>query len=303
MNSTRSSQRRSPGADPGPPPSVPPRSMSPAVGVGTNRPVAPRSSAPSASSRAMQQATGSGVVTSGSRNDSTRRANSSGGSSSSVPLSQIEKSVTHLLVATKQLLETLTQWSKGNATDTQVSDVYVRLGYEFNMACRAFSAINVDTSDLGNVPELLRNILEATLSQEASPESLERYLPKIRDIIINLLHGLKRKQTRLRQKQQRERDTGSGDSVAGGSPPPVPTRTTSTSTMSSANTGLTTLLNEGLDGGGYRPDSMREDSRASAVSSPTKRYVVPRDPSRGSMNSDPSTLSSNTMQNMPVRTG
>src|SRR5215469_13133613 len=110
-------------------------------------------------------------------------------------LSQIEKSVTHLLVATKQLLETLTQWSRGNATDTQVSDVYVRLGYEFNMACRAFSAINVDTSDLGNVPELLRNILEATLSQEASAESLEKYLPKIRDIIINLLHGLKRKQT------------------------------------------------------------------------------------------------------------
>jgi hypothetical protein len=61
----RSSQRRSPGADPGAPPNVPPRSMSPAVGVGTNRPVAPRSSAPSRSN-----ASGSG-----SRNDGTRRAN------------------------------------------------------------------------------------------------------------------------------------------------------------------------------------------------------------------------------------
>lgn len=101
-----------------------------------------------------------------------------------MPLSQIEKSVTHLLVATKQLLETLTQWSRGQATDGQVSDVYVRLGYEFNMACRAFTAINVDTSDLGNVPELLRSILESTLSQEASTESLEKYLPRIRDIII-----------------------------------------------------------------------------------------------------------------------
>ncbi|KAL2117191.1 hypothetical protein VTJ04DRAFT_9359 [Mycothermus thermophilus] len=277
--------------------------MSPAVGVGTNRPVAPRSSAPSAS-RSMQQTTSAGPVTGSIRNDGTRRANSSG-SGSSVPLSQIEKSVTHLLVATKQLLETLTQWSRGNATDTQVSDVYVRLGYEFNMACRAFSAINVDTSDLGNVPELLRNILEATLSQEASPESLERYLPRIRDIIINLLHGLKRKQTRLRQKQQRERDTtagsGSGDSVAGGSPPPVPTRTTSTSTMGSANTGLTSMLNEGLDngGGGSRPDSMRDDNRSN-ISSPTRRYAVPRDPSRGSSSSEPSTISSNTMQNIPV---
>ena len=81
--------------------------------------------------------------------------------SSNMPLSQIEKSVTHLLVATKQLLETLTQWSRGTASDSQVSDVYVRLGYEFNMACRAFTAINVDTSDLGNVPENLRHILEA----------------------------------------------------------------------------------------------------------------------------------------------
>ncbi|POS85101.1 hypothetical protein EPUL_002842, partial [Erysiphe pulchra] len=120
------------------------------------------------------------------------------------PLSQIEKSVTHLLVATKQLLETLTQWSRQQASDAQVSDVYVRLGYEFNLACRAFAAINVDTSDLGNVPELLRTILESTLSQEASVESLENYLPRIRDIIINLLHGLKRKQQKLRHKQMRD---------------------------------------------------------------------------------------------------
>ncbi|KAK4038967.1 actin interacting protein 3-domain-containing protein [Parachaetomium inaequale] len=295
MNLSRSSQRRSPGAEPGPPPSVPPRSISPAVGVGTNRPVAPRSSG---SSRSMQPTSASG---SSSRADGTRRANSSG-SSTSVPLSQIEKSVTHLLVATKQLLETLTQWSRGNATDTQVSDVYVRLGYEFNMACRAFTAINVDTSDLGNVPELLRNILEATLSQEASAESLEKYLPKIRDIIINLLHGLKRKQTRLRQRQQRERDsappgTGSGDS-ADATSPPVPARTTSTSTMGSVNSGLTTLLNEGLEDG-YRPGSQRDDGRSNAAPSPTKRFLQ-REQSRGSVNSDQSSLSSNTMQNIPV---
>ncbi|KAK4102563.1 AIP3-domain-containing protein [Parathielavia hyrcaniae] len=300
MNSTRSSQRRSPGAETGPPPNVPPRSMSPAVGVGvgTNRPVAPRSST---SSRSMQptSATGTGSG-SGSRPDGTRRANSSG--STSVPLSQIEKSVTHLLVATKQLLETLTQWSRGNATDTQVSDVYVRLGYEFNMACRAFTAINVDTSDLGNVPELLRNILEATLSQEASPESLERFLPKIRDIIISLLHGLKRKQTRLRQRQQRERDSappagGSGDSATAANPP-VPPRTTSTSTMGSASSGLTAMLNEGI-GEGYRPESIRDDGRSNAAPSPTKRFLQ-RDQSRGSMNSEQSNLSSNTMQNIPV---
>ncbi|KAJ5333691.1 uncharacterized protein N7506_007474 [Penicillium brevicompactum] len=119
-------------------------------------------------------------------------------------ISQIEKSVTHLLVATKQLLETLTQWSRKQATENDVSDVYVRLGYEFNLACRAFSAIGVDTSDLGPVPDLLRTILEDTLSQDASAASLDRYLPRIRDIIINLLHGLKKKQARLRSRHQRE---------------------------------------------------------------------------------------------------
>ncbi|KAF2863942.1 AIP3-domain-containing protein, partial [Piedraia hortae CBS 480.64] len=112
----------------------------------------------------------------------------------------IEKSVTNLLIATKELLETLTLWSRRTATETQVSDVYVRLGYEFNIATRAFNAIGVDTGDLGPVPDLLRVILEETLSQEASQASLERYLPRIRDIIINLLHGLKKKQQRLRQR-------------------------------------------------------------------------------------------------------
>lgn len=125
-------------------------------------------------------------------------------------LSQIEKSVTHLLVATKQLLETLTHWSRGNATESEVSDVYVRLGYEFNIATRAFNAIGVETSDLGNVPELLRSILEETLSQEASQSSLDRFLPRIRDIIINLLHGLKKKQQRLRQRSGRESSSSNG---------------------------------------------------------------------------------------------
>jgi len=209
-----------------------------------------------------------------------------------MPLSQIEKSVTHLLVATKQLLETLTQWSRGQATDTQVSDVYVRLGYEFNMACRAFTAINVDTSDLGNVPDLLRNILESTLSQEASSESLEKYLPRIRDIIINLLHGLKRKQQKLRQKQARDRENG----VAG---EPSVGRTTSTSTVGSMNSGLTTLLNEGIENG-YRPDLQRGDGGGKADSSPNRRFAALRDQSKGSNLSEQSSLSSTTMQNIPV---
>ena len=125
-------------------------------------------------------------------------------SNSPLPLSQIEKSVSQVLVATKQLLETLTKWSRHEATDTDVSDAYTRLGYEFKSTCRAFATIGVDTSDLGNVPELLREILESMLSQEASPECLDQYLPKIKDIIITLLHGLKRQQHKIRQKRSNE---------------------------------------------------------------------------------------------------
>ncbi|KAL8854677.1 MAG: hypothetical protein Q9221_000459 [Calogaya cf. arnoldii] len=147
-------------------------------------------------------------------------------------LSQIEKSVTHLLVATKQLLETLTQWSRHTATEGEVSDVYVRLGYEFNIACRAFNSIGVETTDLGPVPELLRSILEETLSQEASPASLDRFLPRIRDIIISLLHGLKRKQSRLRSKQSK--DSPSNASGLQNTP-----------SSSSLNSGLNQMLDDG----------------------------------------------------------
>ncbi|KAK4496343.1 hypothetical protein PRZ48_012323 [Zasmidium cellare] len=150
-------------------------------------------------------------------------------------LSTIEKSVTHLLVATKQLLETLTMWSTGRATEGEVSDVYVRLGYEFNIACRAFGAIGVDTSDLGPVPDMLRTILEETLSQEASQQSLEKYLPRIRDIIINLLHGLKKKQQRLRQRSGKE--GGGGESSR-------PPRQASTASTMSVATNLTEQLED-----------------------------------------------------------
>ena len=181
--------------------------------------------------------------------------------------------------------------------------MYVRLGYEFNIACRAFTAINVDTSDLGNVPELLRHILESTLSQEASVESLEKYLPRIRDIIINLLHGLKRKQQKLRQKQSKEATGQNGE-------PSLP-RNESISSVGSAGTGLTTLLDQGLDG--EFQDRNATNNRNSAApsmsdagipprmsSASASRRALPRDQSRTSVSSEQSSMSSGTMQNIPV---
>jgi hypothetical protein len=186
----------------------------------------------------------------------------------------------------------------------EVSDVYVRLGYEFNIACRAFTAINVDTSDLGNVPELLRHILESTLSQEASVESLEKYLPRIRDIIINLLHGLKRKQQKLRQKQAQSRGEQNGESS-------LP-RNTSVSSVGSSGTGLTTLLDQQLPA---RQDSTAQENRDSTSTSgavpprtssmTTGRQsevpqAIPQRARSRDSSSEQSTLSSTTMQNMPV---
>ncbi|TID15672.1 AIP3-domain-containing protein [Venturia nashicola] len=219
-------------------------------------------------------------------------------------LHQIEKSVTHLLVATKLLLETLTQWSRGTATEGEVSDVYVRLGYEFNIACRAFNAIGVDTGDLGPVPDLLRGILEDTLSQEASQASLDRFLPRIRDIIINLLQGLKKKQAKLRARAARDTERTSGSSaptrqdsidVLGDTPIPesqLPSRQTSGLSRQSGQRATSRDLHTG-------PElSERTSSRNEGRTSPN--YGNDRYDSQSTLQSSNSTMSSTTAQDIPI---
>ncbi|ODH38194.1 hypothetical protein ACO22_02525 [Paracoccidioides brasiliensis] len=265
----------------------------------------------------MASASGSGAATAavgaGDANAylTTGSRTSSGSGKSSTSRGTIEKSVTHLLVATKQLLETLTQWSRQQASESEVSDVYVRLGYEFNLACRAFGAIGVDTTDLGPVPDLLRTILEDTLSQDASLESLERYLPRIRDIIINLLHGLKKKQAKLRSRQVRD-----GRPTA---------RQGSSGSWGSGETSLNQTADEALSLPQSPPKRQPDPYRQGAVTS-YGEPGVPRSASSSNWSNDRhggsfaeraerdaskreaqkstfssnSSLSSNTMQNIPV---
>lgn len=109
-------------------------------------------------------------------------------------MNTIESSVTKLLVSTKHLLEGLTQWSQNKATEVEVSDAYVKLGGDFKVACRAFANQGVDVSDLGDVPHQLRVILEEALCEQPSRETLDRFLPQIRQLIVNLLKNLKKKQ-------------------------------------------------------------------------------------------------------------
>lgn len=111
----------------------------------------------------------------------------------------IESSVTRLLVSTKHLLESLTQWARQKADDKFVSDAYVKLGNDFRAATRAFTNAGVDISDLGDVPKALRIVLESALSEAPTQKNLDRFLPNIRSIIVNLLLNLKAKQLKAKE--------------------------------------------------------------------------------------------------------
>jgi hypothetical protein len=181
-----------------------------------------------------------------------------------------------------------------------VSDVYVRLGYEFNIACRAFNAIGVDTGDLGPVPDLLRTILEDTLSQEASQASLDRFLPRIRDIIINLLQGLKKKQAKLRARAARDADRPAPGSLArqdsfdsmGSEVLDTPVRTPSGNSRAAPRAGSRDLPASGPE---LPP---RTTSRTEGRASPN--FGVERYDSRGTLPSSDSSMSSRAAQDIPV---
>lgn len=59
--------------------------------------------------------------------------------------SPIEATVTKLLVATKQLLEGLTLWSTRKMSEEQVSDIFVQLATQFNLASQSFHEVGIDT--------------------------------------------------------------------------------------------------------------------------------------------------------------
>src|SRR5271170_2034197 len=81
---------------------------------------------------------------------------------------------------------------------------------------------DIDDSDLSDIPSQLRQVLETCLARDASPRVLEIYLPKVREIVINLLQGLKRKQARYRARTQSTSTTDDDPrkSLPPQSPPP-----------------------------------------------------------------------------------
>ncbi|CCF56097.1 hypothetical protein KAFR_0A06620 [Kazachstania africana CBS 2517] len=117
----------------------------------------------------------------------------------------VETTVTKLLMSTKHLLQVLTQWSKGAATGKMVSDAYVQLGNDFKLVTKFFTHSDIDVSDLGDVPMELRKVLEVTLREPASDDTLNKFLPSIRTIIVSLLDRLKVKQAELKILKQEHR--------------------------------------------------------------------------------------------------
>ncbi|KAH9990600.1 hypothetical protein BJV77DRAFT_604835 [Russula vinacea] len=108
--------------------------------------------------------------------------------------SDVPRAVASLLEITKQLQELLRLWSMSCATEQHVSDVYVRLGTEFNSTVIAFQNFGIDLSDIYQIPQDLRTVLEACLSEDPSAHVLNKYLPRVRQIIATLLRGLQSKQ-------------------------------------------------------------------------------------------------------------
>ncbi|SOV07295.1 uncharacterized protein UDID_19659 [Ustilago sp. UG-2017a] len=203
--------------------------------------------------------------------------------------SHMESSVTRLLVATKMLLESLTKWSIGQRSEEDVSDIYVRLGNDFNSAKLAFGSYSIDMRDLNSVPDDLRDCLERCLSEEASPSVLEIHLPRIREIIINLLQGLKMKQAEYKQLlvQQRaakeaNRSSNLPDAAVPSTPPPSSQQPQPTSSrvlgprasrqgFSESAAAATTLEQQGTTDAGssaaslQRPESLQRASSTGAA--------------------------------------
>ncbi|GAA5961258.1 hypothetical protein JCM3765_002887 [Sporobolomyces pararoseus] len=130
--------------------------------------------------------------------------------------SNLESTITRLLVCTKSLLEGLAKWSRGEVNEEEISAIYVKLGNDFNVACAVFARENISMNELLSVPSDLRVCLETCLSDTPSQATLERHLPQVRQIIIGLLHGLREKQRLYRDgvaarraKESQERSTTS----------------------------------------------------------------------------------------------
>ncbi|PPQ76741.1 hypothetical protein CVT26_004462 [Gymnopilus dilepis] len=123
----------------------------------------------------------------------------------------VSSAVRNLLMSTKRLQEVLKLWSVEQATEEEVSNVYVQIGHEFNVTISAFAYHQIELSDIHTIPAELRTILERYLGEDPSPAILAECLPELRKVLYKLLKGLQSRQDRWRAVAQR---LSSGSSVS-----------------------------------------------------------------------------------------
>ncbi|KAF8799217.1 hypothetical protein BYT27DRAFT_7150003 [Phlegmacium glaucopus] len=107
---------------------------------------------------------------------------------------EVPSTVQNLLLSTKRLQEVLRLWSVEQATEGDVSDVYVKIGTELNLTINAFAQHKIDMSDVHSIPGDLRVVLERCLAEDPSPEVLETFMPEIRNVFFKLLKSLHSRQ-------------------------------------------------------------------------------------------------------------
>ncbi|KAF8199066.1 hypothetical protein BJ912DRAFT_1055189 [Pholiota molesta] len=115
----------------------------------------------------------------------------------------VPNTVHQLLTSTKRLQDVLKLWSVNQATEGDVSDLYMQIGHEFNAMISAFAFHHLDISNIHDVPSELRAVLEQCLAEDQSPQVLETFLPELRKVLFKLLKGLQNHVDEWRAASQR----------------------------------------------------------------------------------------------------
>ncbi|GJE90397.1 AIP3 domain-containing protein [Phanerochaete sordida] len=161
--------------------------------------------------------------------------------------------------------------------EQDVSDVYVRLGNDFNAAVAAFASYNIDMAELAQVPDELRQVLELCLSEEANQQTLDQYLPAVRKIITRLLQGLRSKQSIYRQvvSDSKQRSSTISDGATSSRPESRASRTSRRDTAQSTRSSTRDTL-QSSDSLSRR--SATSQRRHPSASSTAHASHVPSDP-------------------------
>ncbi|KAJ2959745.1 hypothetical protein NQZ79_g4836 [Umbelopsis isabellina] len=165
--------------------------------------------------------------------------------------------------------------------DQQVYDIFHSLTAQFAQAKRAFESADISMADLMYVPDDLRHCLIIALDEQPSSSALEHHLPTIRDVIIRLLQGLKRKQAQFRDRSesdsatvsQRASRSNSRNSARSSQPPPRSSDRPDTVRKSSNDQIYGASSPRGSDSRPLSPHSNRSDSPTPSTSTSGDRLI------------------------------